>query len=126
VRFFGGGFHKVYDADRKRKAMLRAAAAVIAAERARRATGATPRGWEPIVPAYLQAVPQDPYSGQPLRWKQTPTGFKIYSVWMNRADDGGLIHRTSDSYPKDCGVEFWDVHHRGKLPPMPLPEQEGE
>ena len=50
----------------------------------------------------------------------------IYSVWFDRTDDGGFIHPSETSGPKDCGLEFWDAKYRGKLPPMPLPKQDGE
>jgi hypothetical protein len=38
----------------------------------------------------------DPYTGQPLRIKQTPEGWIVYSVGANRIDDGGTLDGTKD------------------------------
>jgi hypothetical protein len=126
IRFFGPAFHKIHEADLKWKAMLRAAAVALAAERYRGSTGSVPKDLQQLVPHFLPTVPLDPYSGKPMVWKTTDTGFIIYAVWLNRTDDDGHIRVQPGKPPTDCGLEFWDAKHRGKLPPIPLPEQEGE
>jgi hypothetical protein len=53
--------------------------------------GFLPDNLSELVPDYLEAIPQDPFSGQPLAIKKGKTWI-VYSVGMNRADDGG-VHR---------------------------------
>jgi hypothetical protein len=55
------------------------------------------------VPAFLPAVPVDPFSGEPLVYKPSAADYLLYSVDANRKDDGGQIY----------GI--------GSLNPMPLP-----
>lgn len=42
-----------------------------------------------LSPKYLKQVPDDLFSGKPLIYKPTDTGFLLYSVGVNGADDGG-------------------------------------
>jgi hypothetical protein len=44
-----------------------------------------------LVPQYLTSLPPDPFSGNPLRFKQDATGYTVYSVGTNQRDDGGAI-----------------------------------
>ena len=41
------------------------------------------------MPLYLNAVPADPFDGQPLRFKRLSKGYVIYSVGSDGRDDGG-------------------------------------
>ena len=52
---------------------------------------------EELVPAYLATVPEDPFSGQPLRYRLEGTAFVLYSVGQDQQDDGGKpgTHRQS-------------------------------
>jgi hypothetical protein len=77
--------------------------ALLAVERYRRANGgAGPSTLEALVPAYLAAVPQDPFSGQSLIYRPAADEYRIYSVDNNRKDDGG---------------EFYGIGSRGQLAP---------
>ena len=42
-----------------------------------------------LVPTFLPSVPQDPFDGQPLRFKPLEKGYVIYSVGPDLKDDGG-------------------------------------
>jgi hypothetical protein len=42
-----------------------------------------------LVPGYLDAVPEDPFTGGPLRYRKTTSGFVVYSVGPDKVDDGG-------------------------------------
>jgi hypothetical protein len=42
-----------------------------------------------LVPTFLPSVPQDPFDGQPLRFKPLEKGYVIYSVGPDLTDDGG-------------------------------------
>jgi hypothetical protein len=61
----------------------------IAVERYRNARGGIPEKLSDLVPAYLPAVPLDPWDGKPLRYKKLDKGYVIYSVGSDRKDDGG-------------------------------------
>jgi len=41
------------------------------------------------MPDILSEVPTDPFSGNPLIYRKTPSGFIVYSVGLNGKDDGG-------------------------------------
>ncbi|HQR06704.1 MAG TPA: PQQ-binding-like beta-propeller repeat protein [Gemmatales bacterium] len=117
VVVFGATLPRIYESDQKRRAGLRMAAALLAAERYRLETGKVPAGWNDLVPKYFPSIPIDPYDGRPIRWKTTPTGFLLYSVWMNKLDDGGVIRRTENGPPQtDFGVEFFAPAHRRATP----------
>jgi hypothetical protein len=69
------------------------AVAVLALERYRRAHGGSPApSLETLVPAFIAAVPQDPFSGKPLIYRQQPDGYVVYNVDINRADDAGVLY----------------------------------
>jgi hypothetical protein len=42
-----------------------------------------------LVPAYLPAIPQDPFSDSPLIYRKTPSGWLLYSLGPDQKDDGG-------------------------------------
>jgi len=49
---------------------------------------ALPASLDDLVPAYLPAIPIDPMSGSPLRYKSDPP--RVYSVGDDGVDDGGV------------------------------------
>jgi hypothetical protein len=51
--------------------------------------GRNPAKLADLVPAYLPAVPQDPFSGGPLVYRLKPTGYLLYGVGVDGVDDGG-------------------------------------
>jgi hypothetical protein len=70
--------------------LKRVSIVVLAVERYRRATAnRPPAALDDLVPQYLERVPQDPFSGQTLRYSTTGARYAVYSVGVNRADDGG-------------------------------------
>lgn len=70
-------------------AQLRTARAGLAIERYRLATGSLPDALSELVPAYLEAVPKDPFDDKELRYKKLETGFVVYSIGEDGNDDGG-------------------------------------
>jgi hypothetical protein len=96
-------------------ALGRTGDAAIAAEQYRRATGALPDSLAQLVPAYLSAVPIDPYSGREIRYVKTADRTVVYSVGKNETDDGGVkvdypVWRSgafqNRDEPPDIGVVF--------------------
>jgi hypothetical protein len=90
--------------------------------------GNWPRDLNELTPAYLPAIPTDPFSptDSPFRYKPDAAGGPIiYSVGEDGVDDGGseqLIHRSSFS-TRPAGI--WDrkdaVYHLTLLPAATQP-----
>jgi hypothetical protein len=70
-------------------ALLLGAQAALALERFRLANGRPPAQIAELSPAFLPAVPRDPFDGQPLRYRADEQGYAFYSIGENRKDDGG-------------------------------------
>jgi hypothetical protein len=69
---------------------LRTAESAIAVERYRRSHGgALPPSLDALVPAFLDRVPVDPYSGAPVKFRQFDNHYAVYSFGTNFKDDGG-------------------------------------
>ena len=51
--------------------------------------GAYPAALSELAPTYLEKVPMDFFSGQPLIYSRAANGYTIYSVGPNVTDDGG-------------------------------------
>jgi hypothetical protein len=121
VREWIPALDKATEADRRSQAMLRSAIAAVAAERFRRARGRWPESIAELVPAYLAAVPRDPYDGRPLRLRRLADGLVIYSVGSDLADDGGAVRfdPRAPAMPKDTGFQLWDPARRRQPPPPP-------
>ena len=61
-----------------------------------------------LVPKYLDAVPTDPYNGQPIVYRPDSPGPMLYSVGPDRRDDGGKQLRRMEStwiWPGDVLLE---------------------
>lgn len=77
------------NAFQRAEANFQSADAVLAALRYRHAHQKWPDSLQQLVPAFLPAVPVDPYNGKELLFQATPTEFKVYAVGQNLVDDGG-------------------------------------
>ena len=51
--------------------------------------GAYPTALSELAPAYLEKVPIDSFSGQPLIYSRSAQDYILYSVGPNMTDDGG-------------------------------------
>ena len=74
----------------KDAALLRLAQSAIAVERYRLANGRLPVALSDCVPVYLDAVPDDPFDGQPIRFRLAERGYLVYSVSIDLDDDSGM------------------------------------
>jgi hypothetical protein len=101
------------------RAVLRSAIAALAAERYRLQKDRWPETFDALVPDYLEAVPIDPYSGEPLRLRRLADGLVIYSVGEDRVDNSGQFENQPGRKGIDLGFRLWDVHHR-RQPPLPI------
>ena len=74
------------------QAQIHLSLAATALERHRLATGTYPASLDVLVPRYLDRVPSDPMTGEPLRYVRAADGtFKLYSVGLDGIDDGGTL-----------------------------------
>ena len=97
--------------DAEALARARASVGALAAARYRQAhQGTLPATLQDLIPEYLAAPLIDPYSGQELKYVHVGPAYKVYSVGMNRQDDGGTWDQNSDlqssrrGNPPDIGI----------------------
>ncbi len=74
------------------------AQAAVAMTRFRLDHGTLPSHLDDLVPAYLEAVPIDPFDGHPLRLAIKNNQWIIYSIGPDGVDDGGIemVHGKGD------------------------------
>ena len=84
-------------------ARIRLARTVLAVERWRlKHGGALPASLADISAELSGGVPEDPFDGQPLRYKQLPAGgYAVWSVGTDRKDDKGSIEEPDNKTPLD-------------------------
>lgn len=80
---------RITSIDTRNIAQLYTARAGLAIERYRLTAGKLPDALTDLVPAYLDAVPTDPFDGNELRYKKLEAGFVVYSIGEDLSDDGG-------------------------------------
>lgn len=78
--------------------------------------------WPKLLSAISPAPPIDPYSSAPFIYKVTPSGFTLYSVGLDRDDDGGThderfgekkpARPNADSPPPDGDYVFWPIQYK--------------
>jgi Bacterial type II secretion system protein G. len=67
------------------------AAIACAVERFKLARGKLPESLEELVPQFMEKLPHDVITGQPLKYMRTEDGhYAIYSLGWNEKDDGGV------------------------------------
>ena len=71
------------------EALVRAFRAGLACRIHKGRTGQYPESLEALVPALLNDVPIDPFTGEPLVYRREGEGFIVYSLGSNQRDDGG-------------------------------------
>jgi len=83
------GLSRITSIELRTIAYLRTARTALAVQRYRLAAGKLPDALADFVPAYLDAVPTDPFDGNELRYKKLEPGFVVYSIGEDLSDDGG-------------------------------------
>lgn len=100
----------------------------------RHRTGSYPATLDALVPTLLPSIPPDRFDGQPIRYRLTDSGPILYSVGVDKRDDGGQRPSTTDDRDR---VSHWispaalaanlaspaAAYYRGDwlLWPMPIP-----
>ena len=86
---------------------VRSSMLAVATERYRRSQGKLPNSLDDLSPNYITAIPQDPFTGRKLIYKTDKDGFVVYSVGINRQDDGGsIVPENMAKIPLDRGVRI--------------------
>jgi hypothetical protein len=108
--------HRTFVLTARQQAETRAAIAGLAAERYRLDHGQWPESLDALVPAYLDAIPIDPFTGESLKMTRTDRGWLvIYSVGEDETDDGGMVEYITDAkVPADWGFVLIPVEQRGR------------
>jgi hypothetical protein len=73
----------------RRDAMLRLLITNLAVRLFQHENGRLPGSLEELQPAYLTNMPIDPYSNEPLIYRNSDKSYTLYSVWKDGNDDGG-------------------------------------
>jgi hypothetical protein len=111
---------KVNNAFVRYRASLRCALVMVALEKYRQANGRWPKSLAELTPAFIPAVPMDPFDFQPLRYKRLADGVVVYSIGEDRIDNGGKLNRANPSSAgSDLGFRLWDVGERRQPPANP-------
>lgn len=90
------GFVSSSRSEMKINARMECTFAAIAIERFRIKHGKLPASLAALVPTYLDAVPMDPFSGEPMIYKVTEQGFRVYAVDVDLKDNGGIEDKNED------------------------------
>lgn len=97
VKTMAPALGRVAELDLRCQAQLDLARTALAIERYRLVIEGIPEQLEELVPRYLDAVPLDPFDGQPVRYRRTDAGYRLYSIMEDGQDNGG---RTRDEVNK--------------------------
>jgi hypothetical protein len=89
TRMLMPAFGRILDIEIRHLAHLRATQTALAVQRYRLAEDRLPQSLENLVPAYMEALPTDPFDGQSLKYRTLETGFVVYSVGYDLTDEGG-------------------------------------
>jgi hypothetical protein len=110
--------NKVNASEIRWRAMIRSTVVALAAERRRRHSGQMPSSISELVPAYLSAVPLDPFTGESLRLRADQAQWTVYSVGPDLKDDRGFHERSRIADPDtDIGFTVWSISRRRQPPP---------
>lgn len=76
-------------------------------ERYRLANGPYPDSLDALVPKFLDKLPNDIITGEPLKYRRTGDSFLLYSIGWNEKDDGGMTPPTADTAKPDAREGDW-------------------
>ena len=93
---------------------IESAQVAVALERYRQARGEWPSTLDALVPTLLDAVPRDPFDGQPLRYELRDGRPLVWSIGNDRVDDHGEPARDN------AGAVDRDLAGRWRGPPKPV------
>ncbi len=89
VKALAPALSRVAELDLRFQADIDMARTAVAIERFRLNKGTLPRDLATLAPDYLDQVPIDPFDGQPIRYRRTKPGYRLYSVFEDGQDHDG-------------------------------------
>ena len=89
VKTLAPALSRVAERDLRFQADIDMARTAVAIERFRLTKGVLPRDLATLGPDYLDQVPIDPFDGQPIRYRRTKPGYRLYSVFEDGQDHNG-------------------------------------
>ena len=107
---------KVAEAGLRCRADLLAAATCVAAERFRLKHNRLPRELAELVPAFLPAVPLNPFDGKPIAFRTFADRIAVYGYWEKtpyKVDDLPEDFREGARPGGGIGYRVWLPAHRG-------------
>jgi hypothetical protein len=123
VRLLIPGVISITNSFHSQDAELRCAVVAVAVERYRRRHGRWPAKLDDLVPEFLPALPNDPFTGRPLHYRTTEDGVMIWSVGVDGQDDNGRVDRALARHLKGQDLRFrlWNPDRRRQAPPAEVP-----
>jgi hypothetical protein len=91
AKVFAPAWIRCYETFRRDRAKLRCAMVALAVERYRLKHGAWPDDLAALMPEFIAAIPADPYTDQPVKYRMAPNGVSVYSVGPDRAFEGNFF-----------------------------------
>lgn len=83
------------------KAKQRILSLALRIEQYRSENNQVPQNLDQLIPSYIETIPNDPFDGQPIRYKQTEAGYTIYSIGTDLKDDGGKKRPSKEQSRQD-------------------------
>ncbi len=108
-----GSYSRACELSAMHIAGVRCARVALAAERFRLDRSHWPAELAELVPEYIDAIPLDPFDGQPLRYKMDSDRVAIYSIGLNGVDDRGDVSERPRNGPPDVGFRLLNPELRG-------------
>jgi len=79
----------------------------IAISRYHTSTGELPQTLQELGSEYIESIPMDPFTGKTLLYRQDGQSYTVYSVGIDRTDDGGqVVSSNEEQIPADCGISI--------------------
>lgn len=120
-----GASAKIGQAAARVEATLTCAYTAVAMERFHLAKGRWPQKLDELVPQYLAEVPRDPFDGAPLRMARQGTAVIVYSVSLDKLDQGGILLPNPTASGSDVGFVLHDpASRRRPAKPFVFPMRE--
>jgi hypothetical protein len=109
AQMYANSFYSIYTFGVRAMTDAALAGTALAVEQYEREHSALPDSLDALTPKYLAEVPTDPFSGDPLRYRHTDTGYLVYSVGYDQEDDGGNKPPEKISLRED-GDLLYEIH----------------
>ncbi|MFK7766985.1 MAG: hypothetical protein AB8B55_07165 [Mariniblastus sp.] len=105
ISLFSPALQQIATSELRSKAGLRMTKIATAIAAYEADLGEYPKSLDVLVPKYIAAIPNDPFVNAPFKYKTFKQGILLYSVFMNKTDEGGS---EGSGYNGDWPV-YWGV-----------------